>query len=40
MLAFSSHSSFVYGVNETGYDLGITVKSAYRTLDLKAEHLY
>lgn len=32
MLAFSSQFGYVYGINQTSFELGITVKSAYRTI--------
>lgn len=40
MLAFSTNFSMLYGLNYTGEDLGIIIKSAYRNLTLIADNLY
>ena len=40
MLPFSTHFSVVYGVNLTGFELGIIIKSSYLNLYLKAYNLY
>lgn len=40
MLPFSTHFSIVYGLSLTGFELGIVIKSAYRSLELRAQGLY